>query len=330
VLTFGEIHTGLLQNSTALPSERVSALLDLVVGERVRRSERPIARAVSPDRLTGVDCSLPSGSQRDTRGIGTVVSHLAITGGHVVQGSTQATIAPVRRHGQRLPWSHYLAQPGMIEPIGKLNLTDVATGFLAGSRRATTLDVGAISGREIDEIQASPLIDRKRPFRTSRTVLRWAVLPPSEEGNSASFSIDSKTMRTLLVHSEEHAADELQLLCEDLALHDWLLTTILTLLDSSLDTQGSRAQRASKLHPAVEWLIHLWLPAAHVDPSLQPLWDTLDARSGFSKQWRTSVDRVRDQLNLSTMTLLEEAGEAAAKAAAAVTLSALDQGRSET
>lgn len=330
MLTFGEIHTGLLQNSTALPSERVSALLDLVVGERVRRSERPIARAVSPDRLTGVDCSLPSGSQRDTRGIGTVVSHLAITGGHVVQGSTQATIAPVRRNGLRLPWSHYLAQPGMIEPIGKLNLTDVATGFLAGSRRATTLDVGAISGREIDEIQASPLIDRKRPFRTSRTVLRWAVLPPSEEGNSASFSIDSKTMRTLLVHSEEHAADELQLLCEDLALHDWLLTTILTLLDSSLDTQGSRAQRVRKLHPAVEWLIHLWLPAAHVDPSLQPLWDTLDARSGFTKQWRTSVDRIRDQLNLSTMTLLEEAGEAAAKAAAAVTLSALDQGRSET
>jgi hypothetical protein len=39
------------------------------------------------------------------------------------------------------------------------------------------------------------------------------------------------------------------------------------------------------------------------------------------------VDRVRDQLNLSTMTLLEEAGEAAAKAAAAVTA---DQGLSDT
>lgn len=317
MLTFGEIHTGLLQNSTALPSDRVSALLDLVVGERVSRFERPIARAVSPDRLTGMDCSLPSASQRDTRGIGTVVSHLAVTGGHIVQGSTQATVAPVHRHGQRLPWSHYLARPGTLEPIGKLNLTDVAAGFLAGNRRATTLDVGAVSGREIDEIQASTLLDRKRPFRTSRTVLRWAVLPPSESGNSASFSIDSKTLRTLLVHSEEHEPDELRILCEDLALHDWLLTTILTLLDSSLDAQGNRAQRVRKLHPAAEWLIHLWMPAAHVEPSLQPLWETLDARSGFTKQWRTSVDRIRDQLNLSTMTLLEEAGEAAERAVAA-------------
>jgi hypothetical protein len=320
VLTIGEIHTGLLQNSTALPGNRVSALLDLVIGGRVRRSERPIARAVSPDRLTGVDCSLPSASQRDTRGIGTVVSHLAVTGGHVVQGSAQATVAPVHRRGQRPPWSHYLARPGALEPIGKLNLADVASGFLAGRRRVTTLDIGAISGRDMDEIQASPLLDRKRPFRTSRTVLRWALLPSSESGNSASFTIDSKTLRTLLVHSDEHSPGELQLLCEDLALHDWLLTTILTLLDGSLDTPGSRAQRVRELHPAVDWLIHLWMPAAHVEPSLQPLWETLDARSGFSRQWRTSVDRVRDQLNLSIMTLLEEA-------ATAVTA---DQGRSDT
>jgi hypothetical protein len=323
LVTFGEIHTGLLQNSTALPGDRVSALLDLVVGERVRRSERPIARAVSSDRLIGVDCSLPSASQRDTRGIGTVISHLAVTGGHVVQGSTRATIAPVQRYGQRLPWSHYLARPGTLEPIGKLNPIDVASGFLAGPRRVTTLDVGAISGREVDEIQASPLLDRKRPFRTSRTVLRWAILPSSEAGNpsseagnSATFSIDSKTVRTLLVHSDDYEPDDLPAFCEDLALHDWLLTTILTLIDSSLDTPGSQVERVKKLRPAVEWLLHLWMPAAVVDPSLRPLWESLDERSNFSGQWRTSVDRIRDQLNLSTMMLLEEVGEAAKQAVA--------------
>jgi hypothetical protein len=317
VLSFGEIHTGLLQNSTALPGDRVSALLDLVVGERVRRSERPIARAVSSDRLTGVDCSLPSASQRDNRGIGTVISHLAVTGGHVVQGSTRATIAPVQRYGQRLPWSHYLGRPGTLEPIGKLNPTDLASGFLAGHRRATTLDVGAVSGREVDEIQASPLLDRKRPFRTSRTVLRWAILPSSQAGNTASFSIDSKTVRTLLVHSDDYEPEALPAFCEDLALHDWLLTTILTLIDSSLDTPGNPVQRLKKLHPAVEWLLHLWMPAATVDPSLRPLWESLDALSNFSEQWRTSVDRIRDQLNLSTMMLLEEVGEAGERAVAA-------------
>ena len=318
VLTFGEIHTGLLQNSTALPSDRVSALLDLVVGERVSRSERPMTYASSPDRLAGVDCSLPSASQRDTRAIGTVISHLTVTGGHVVQGSAQTTILAVHRHGLRLPWSHYLARPGKLEPIGKLSPADVADGFLTGARRPVTLDVGAISGRAIDEIQASPLLDRKRPFRTSRTVLRWAVLPPpTGSGNSAAFSIDSKTVRTLLLGSAEHEPAAVQRLCEDLALHDWLLTTILTLLDNSLDAPGSRAQRVKKLHPAVEWLLHLWMPAARVDPALLPLWELLDERSGFSKQWRTSVDRIRDQLNLSTMTLLEEAGEAAERAVAA-------------
>jgi hypothetical protein len=323
VLTFGEIHTGLLQNSAALPSDRVHHLLDLVVGERVRRSERPIAYAASPDRLTGVDCSLPSATHRDTRAIGTVVSHLAVTGGHVVQGSAQTTIRPVQRHGLRLPWSHYLAQPGMLEPIGKLNPTDVADGFLGGTRRPITLDVGAISARSIDEIQASGLLDRKRPLRTSRTTLRWAVLG-SPSGRSASFSIDSKTVRTLRIHSDEHSIDAVRGFCEDLALHDWLLTTILTLLDNSLDTPGSRTRRARKLHPAVDWLLHLWMPAARVDPTLLPLWELLDERSGFTKQWRTSVDRIRDQLNLSTMTLLEEAGtlleeagEAAERAVAA-------------
>jgi hypothetical protein len=319
VLTFGEIHTGLLQNSTALPSDRVSALLDLVVGERVRRSERPTAHVASPDRLTGVDCSLPSATHRDTRAIGTVVSHLAVTGGHVAQGSTRTTILPVHRHGLRRSWSHYLARPGMLEPIGKLIAADVAEGFLAGTRRPVTLDVGAISARSIDEIQASRLLDRKRPLRTSRTMLRWAVLPAADGGNSASYSIDSKTVRTLLIHSNEHDSETVQGLCEDLALHDWLLTTILSLLDNSLDTPGSRAQRVKKLHPAVEWLLHLWMPAARVDPSLRPLWEMLDERSGFSKQWRTSVDRIRDQLNLSTMTLLEEVGDAVEKAAAAVT-----------
>ncbi|MGK5679757.1 SCO2521 family protein [Actinoplanes sp. URMC 104] len=315
VLTFGEIHTGLLQNSTALPSDRVQELLDLVVGERVRRSERPIAYAASPDRLTGVDCSLPSATNRDTRAIGTVIGHVTVTGGHIVQGSARTTVVPVHRHGLRLPWSHYLARPGTLEPIGKFAAADVAEGFLAGNRRAVTLDVGAISGRAVDEIQASSLLDRKRPLRTSRTTLRWAVLPATK-GNRASFSIDSKTTRTLLIHADDgqHPA-ELRALCEDLALHDWLLTTILTVLDNSLDTAGGRTQRVRKLHPAVDWLLHLWMPAAHLDPAMLPLWKLLDERAGFNKQWRTSVDRIRDQLNLNTMTLLEEAAENAAAAA---------------
>jgi hypothetical protein len=304
VLTFGEIHTGLLQNSTALPSDRVSALLDLVVGERVSRSERPIMYAVSPDRLAGVDCSLPSASHRDTRAIGTVISHLTVTGGHVVQGSAQTTILAVHRHGLRLPWSHYLARPGKLEPIGKLSPADVADGFLSGARRPVTLDVGAISGRAIDEIQASPLLDRKRPFRTSRTVLRWAVLPPpTGSGNSAAFSIDSKTVRTLLLWSDEHEPAAVQRLCEDLALHDWLLTTLIQMVDRSGLGTTPGPDAVIRLSPAVDHLLHLWMPMARVDLILMPLWESLETKPGFTRQWQALVQRIRDQLALQSVTL---------------------------
>jgi hypothetical protein len=307
-LTIGEVHTGLLQNSTALAGDRVTALLDRVVGERVRSHERPIPYAVSPDQLTGVDCSLPSGARRGTRAVGTVVGHAAVTGGHVLQGSAYAEVDMVR--GQRQAWSHYLARPGTLEAIGKMEPADVATGFLTGQRGAATLEIGAVSGRLMDEIQVSPHLDRERPFRSRRTVLRWAVLPAASGGNSAVYTIESKTVRTLLIRYDERRTADLVALCEDLSLHDWLLTTLVSLLDRITGTPDTRVERVKRLDPAVDCLLHLWMPAARVEADLLPLWQSLDHRSGFSRQWHTSVDRIRDQLTLSTMMLLEAARQA--------------------
>jgi hypothetical protein len=118
-------------------------------------------------------------------------------------------------------------------------------------------------------------------------------------------------VRTLLVHFDERRTDDLVALCEDLALHDWLLTTLVWLLDRNTGTPGTRVERVKKLDPAVDCLLHLWMPAARVDADLVPLWQSLDHRSGFSRQWKTSVDRIRDQLTLSTMTLLEAARKTA-------------------
>ncbi len=319
MLTFGEIHTGLLQNSTALSSEPVSALLDLVVGERVRRFERPIAHAVSPDQLAGVDCLMPSATRRNTRGIGTVIHRVSVTGGHLAQGSAHVTVTPVQRHGQRLPWSHYLARPGELELLGKADLADVAHGFLDGARRPGALDMGAISGRALDEIQTSALLDRKRPFRSSRTILRWAVLPAPDGTNSATFSIDSRTVRTLLLHvgaqsAGEFTNDDMLAFCADLARHDWLLTTVLSMLDRSIDAPVSRARALAKLHPAVDFLLHLWMPGARIEAALSPLWESLDSRSQLTKQWRAAVDRIRDQLTLNNIALLESAMDAADQA----------------
>src|SRR5262249_45471213 len=103
LLTMGEGHTGLLHHSSAVSPASPTRLLDVVLGERVRRSERPISYMQSPGQLTGVDCLLPAVSGAKIRGVGTTVSRSALTGGHVLQGSAYVQ---VRRSAQarRLPW----------------------------------------------------------------------------------------------------------------------------------------------------------------------------------------------------------------------------------
>ncbi|GAB3818534.1 SCO2521 family protein [Micromonospora zhanjiangensis] len=306
MLTLGEVHTGLLQNSTSLSLDRTADLLDLLVGQRVRRSERPIAYAVSPDEMTGVDCRLPTASGRANRGVGTVVSHAAVTGGHVLQGSTYTRVdrAPSNR---RLAWSHYLSRPGQVETIGKVDARDVCQGFLGPAPQSQTLNLGAISARVVDGVQRSPLLDRRPPFRTRRTKLRWSVLPAPDETAEprGTFRVESDTLRTLELTAPAGDVQAIVELCEDLALHDWLLTTLLSLMEASLTGTGTRAQKVHRLRPAIDCLLHLWMPAARLDESVLSVWQALERRPGFTRQWQSSVDRIRDQVTLSTIALLE-------------------------
>src|SRR5947209_18689985 len=120
MLTLGEVHTGLLQHATALTQAQVSRMLSLREGETVLRSQRPTAYAVSPDLLTGVDCQLPRDRSRQVRGAGTVVSRAIVTGGRILQGSAHTRIIDTREN-RRLPWSHYLSNPGQVEAVGKVD-----------------------------------------------------------------------------------------------------------------------------------------------------------------------------------------------------------------
>jgi len=174
VVTLGEVHTGMLHHSRAVSATTAARLLDIVLGERVRRSDRPIGYAVSPNQLTGVDCLLPTSSGAKVRGVGTAVSRAAITGGLVVQGSAYFR-ATRSRQERRLPWSHYLAQPGIVETIGKADGKHLADGFLARRSPSEQLDLGAISTRAMDAIQDQRELDRRAAFRFVRTRFRWAV-----------------------------------------------------------------------------------------------------------------------------------------------------------
>ncbi|MBV1850601.1 SCO2521 family protein [Catellatospora tritici] len=295
LMTLGEVHTALLRNSTAVSTTDTEALLDLVQGRRVRRSERPIAHAQSPDRHIGVDCAL-AGTGARVRGVGTVCTRATITGGHVAQAS--AYVRVVRGDaGRRLPWSHYLAAPGTIETIGKIDAASITDAMLRGEP-GEALNLDAIGNRTLDQVQLDHRLDHRPAFRTARTRLRWAAGPG--ESTTLSFSLDDPTTRTLRLPRTDLDDRATAAFCEDLALHDWLLTTLLTMVESR-PAGSARADTVARIRPAIDFLLHLWMPAARTDPALQELWRDVERRPGFTRQWRVNVDRIRDQLALATI-----------------------------
>lgn len=301
MLILGEVHTGFLRNSTAVPSDRAARVLGLVAGERVRRSERPLPYAVSPDQLRGVDCRLVGASGARHRAIGTVVTHAAITGGHVLQGSAYTRIvgSDVDR---RLSWQHYLARPGVVEALGKVDRADLADSFLSESHPAESMDLGAICTDVMHIVQASSELDQKTPLRTARTRLRWAVFTDTDTG-PVHFTIEERGLRTLRLPAAARDPRAIAEICADVALHDWLLTCLHSLIEASDIGAVPRTQVVRRFGPAIDHLLHLWMPAARVDRSV---WEAVDRRPGMTRQWEASVNRIRDQVAAGTIAMLSD------------------------
>ena len=296
----GAVHTVLLKHSTAMSQEDVVRILDVVLGEPVRRSQRPIQYAVSPERFTGVDCDLPTGSGSRLRAIGTVASSTAVTGGHVLQCSAYTVVEPGGRR-DRMPWSHYLARPGHLVAGGDVEPADIAAGHVGSADRHHVLDLGSIADRALDNAQRSPLLDRKAPLQTQRTRWRWAAWPADVGGTvSGALSIRSETARTLALRVPDVPVEWVAELCRDLAMHDWLVTTLVRYLEQRLGAYASPGEIAARLRPAFDHLLHLWMPAARVAEPLMPVWDALERRPGFTRQWEASVRRIRDHVYLGT------------------------------
>lgn len=331
MVTLGEVHTGLLQNSSAVSPRDADRALTLLLGERVRRWERPISHAVSPHLLTGVDCGLPTHSGAKRRGVGTALSRAMITGGHVLQGSTCLRVV-VGESTRRLPWSYYLSRPGTVETIGRIDRVDVMAGFVAAVPSAATLDLGAISGRLMDSVQRTAALDRRPPFRTARTRLRWvAESVDAGCGTDATvrFTIVNESLRTVRLRlpadqsglsdkpnradrtDQTDQMERLAEMAEDLALHDWLLTTLLRIIDRSRIGAEPGTRVVERLRPAIDHLLHLWMPAARLDQALAGMWENLERHPGFTRQWNASVARIRDQVAVNTLALFgSDAGHA--------------------
>jgi hypothetical protein len=307
-LICGEVRTCLLPSFQALDRLSAAHFLKLRADERVLVSERPNAYTRSSDTLTGVDCRLPAANGANVRAIGTVVTRAALTEGRVLQSSASFR-APARGPDLRQPWGHYLVRPGVLEPVGKLPEQAVAQGILTGGRRAD-LDLGGIAENLLARLLRHPLLDQKTPFKSRRTRLRWVALrpPDGEDASIVRLTLAEEGDRFLELRVPQTVEPSAVVgLCEDLALHDWLLTTVVRMLDSSRLGSATGQAAVVALRPAVDHLLHLWLPGARVDRRLAGIWDVLEQEPGFSRQWRILVQRIRDQLALQSIPLLREA-----------------------
>jgi hypothetical protein len=310
LVALGEVRTGLLQHSAAIPPQLAESILALVPGERVKLSARPIARAVSPDLVTGVDCRLATASGTHIDGTGTVLTRASITGGTIIQTSARVTIAPAGA-GHRLPWSHYMARPGVVEARGKIDGNDLATGFAGQQRSSSVLDLSAPSQRTMDLIQSSARLDHSPRLRVQRTRLRWTVsiVAADQPHGRAQFTVDDDVLRTLHLSTHADRFGMVVGLCEDMARHDWLLSTLLELVERGRLGAPDAPQAVLRLRPAIDSLLHLWMPAGHVDEALLSVWEALERRAGFTRQWVQLVDRVRDQVTLSAVSLMSAVAE---------------------
>jgi hypothetical protein len=302
-LIIGEVHTGLLLTSAAVPVDTAVELLAIVPGGSVRTRQRPIRYAWSPEVLTGVDCAAPLAERREVRVVGTPATRLSLTDGRIIQAGTHATLRQDSA-GRRRPWSHYLAQPAVLELLGKASDENLATGFLRGPSTAADLDLGAVNVRALDSIQRSQHLDQTPPFRSRRTRLRWFAETSDGEQDIA-FTLGADGLRTVRLRAPERDPRALADFCADLALHDWLLSTLLDIVDRAVARSRPAAELIGVLRPGIDNLVHAWMPAAHVSRTLDRIWQELDLRSGFSLQWQKTVERIRDQLSVGLIEALQ-------------------------
>lgn len=298
VLVCGEVRTCLLPTRDAVDERAAVRLLRLRADERVRVSRHPNRHAVSPDVLTGVDCRLPTATGARGRAVGTVSARAALTEGRVLQ-STAYFCAPASGPERRQPWGYYLVRPGFLIPVGRLPGKAVTEGFLSANRPGE-LDVGSIAESLLARISRQHrILDHDAPLTTADTSLRWtaAAAAAGEEASFLFTKADDGLRMVELRLPRGTAPPEVVGLCEDLALHDWLLTTVSDKLDGLRFGSDDRAV-LKVLRPLVNHLLHLWMPRARVDHTLHAAWEDLEKSPGYSRQWDALAQRIRDQLAL--------------------------------
>lgn len=249
---------------------------------------------MSPEVLTGLDCSLPHGGGEGVRGVGTLATEIRMTGGHILQVGTRTEV----RHSptpRRRRWSHYLVRPGVVEMIGRYGKDELVRGFLREDP-GRPFDPGAVCEQWMNLVQESVGLDRRAPFTARRTRLRWvAAAATGQETRRIIFRMHRGGLRTVSLRAPADLLPRAPELFTDLALHDWLLSSVVGLVERSGIGRRERESVLLRLAPAIDHLLHLWMPAARLDDRLREYWEALDQRCRLVQQWEGTVRQIRDQ-----------------------------------
>jgi hypothetical protein len=308
MLIVGEVRTSLLRTSSRLGRGEVVDLLGLKPGQRVRVTDRPVNRSVSPDVMVGVDCRLATEPLTRARGIGTVAAHAVVTGGLVLQSSAQTRLEKAAAN-HRLAWAHYASRRGVVEVISKADVLQLARGHRTVVPDGAVLDLGAVSEYLIGNVQRRPQLDHQIAMRSRSTRVRWTATVAEGADPAIRLHVDDDVRRTVELSLPLALLEFAERFCEDLALHDWLITTLAGAIDQADRDMALGVDPIKTLTSAVERLVHLWMPGAHVDPPLRSLWAALETSPGFSLQWNAQVARIRDLIAVRTLEALERVGQ---------------------
>lgn len=304
MLILGEVRTCLLNNSNPLSRAAVVELLRLKPGRQVLVTSRPINRSVSPDRFVGVDCRLATEPLTKAWGTGTVASHAVVTDGRVLQASARTHLVRSTTSHRRA-WSHYMGRHGVIEVTSKADTAQLALGHRIGAVAGTELDLGAISEHLLGVVQMRSQLNYQAIIRSRPTRMRWSATASDQDELAVKLHVDSDVLRTVEVTVPVSQLSFAERFCEDLALHDWLITALGDVIEQTDRDTAVGADPIKIFTPVAEQLVHLWMPGAHVNPVLRSLWETLERRPGFSIQWNAQVARIRDKIALRTLEALE-------------------------
>jgi hypothetical protein len=149
----------------------------------------------------------------------------------------------------------------------------------------------------MDRAQSSAELDHRGPFSAPRLRLRWAASAGAPA--RVTVRVHDDRLRTVRIVAPEPILPAVADFCEDLALHDWLLSTLLAVIDTATGGRRDRAQVIERLQPAVDHLLSAWMPLTPGRDDLAPYWAAVEHSSGLTSQWNNAVRAVRDQVALA-------------------------------